>query len=71
MPAGPKRNSLWRLVEALQKVIGGGVCKQVTVVVYFDAHGNMMGRSQMKVRKLYPHNFFEAMAKALEEADDE
>jgi len=66
-----KQNTLWHLVNALQQVAGGGVCKKVTLVAYFDAHGRCMAREEIRVTKLYPGDFFDILKKAMKEAEGE
>jgi len=53
-----RQNSIWHLVNALQAAVGGGACKKVTLVAYFDAHGNCVGREELQVVKLYPKDIF-------------
>ena len=65
-----KQNTLWHLINALQRVVGGGVCKKVTLVAYFDAHGNCISREEIRVTKLYPSDFFNILMKSMEEAED-
>jgi hypothetical protein len=58
-----KRENLWHLLEALQRVAGGGVCKRVTLVAYFDAAGRCVGREEIEVVKLYPTAIFDILSK--------
>jgi len=53
-PNDTRQNGLWHLVNALARVAGGGVCKRVTLVAYFDAGGRCVGHEEITVSKLYP-----------------
>lgn len=64
-----KKNTLWHLVNALQGVAGGGVCKRVTLVAYFDAQGNCIGREEIVVTKLYPKNILRVLFEGMIERD--
>ena len=56
-----RTTGLWHIVNALQREAGGGVCKRVTVVAYFDAGGRCVGREEIKVEKLYPRKIFDIL----------
>lgn len=53
--------SLRHLVSALQRVAGGGVCKRVTLVAYFNETGECVGREEIRVEKLYPNKIFDIL----------
>lgn len=59
-----KQADLWHLVNALAREAGGGVCKRLTVVAYFDAGGNYVGREEIDVKKLYPKEIFDILMKS-------
>lgn len=61
-PNNDTRNaSLWHIVNALARHAGGGVCKRVTVVAYFDAAGRCVGHEEITVKKLYPKKIFDIL----------
>jgi hypothetical protein len=54
-----KSSGIWHLIEAIQRAVGGGVAKKLTIVAYFDAAGNCVGREEIQVTKIYPKEIFQ------------
>lgn len=59
-------SELWKLVRALQSSGTGQGCKAVSVTLFFDGRGTLIGRGEIQKRRLYPDNLFEKLAQLTE-----
>lgn len=48
------QSGIHQLVEAIQREAGHGCVKAVNLTVFIDAHGNIIGRTGLKVVRLIP-----------------
>jgi len=59
MANGNERGDWWEIVKALEREAKGGCAKAITVTVFVDRSGRVVGRAEAKVVKLLPGNVME------------
>lgn len=42
------------IIKTIEREAGGGCVKAVQLTVFFDSEGNLIGKAETKVEKLYP-----------------
>ena len=42
------------IIKAIEREVGGGCVKAVQLTCFFDSEGNLIGKTETKVEKLYP-----------------
>lgn len=42
------------IIKTIEREVGGGCVKAVQLTVFFDSEGNLIGKAETKVEKLYP-----------------
>lgn len=42
------------IIKTIEREAGGGCVKAVQLTIFFDSEGNLIGKAETKVEKLYP-----------------
>lgn len=61
-----RQTNFAEVIKSFDAHAGGGSCRAITVTAFFDANGNLIGKTSVRVVNLYPDSIFEALARAVE-----